>query len=95
LVVAWLKNHFNISVIVVNIIIFLVFPESNVFVTIRVDSSLTYNVSVSVYLLASYNLTVNRTNDVTKATFAFITKTADSAQLVAAVLSGICNDDIL
>ena len=63
-------------------------PETNVFVTIRVNSIWTYNVSFSESSLTEFNFTLSPINDVTMTTFAVISENADSVQLVDALKAG-------
>ena len=64
------------------------FPNNNVFVTIRVDSTWTYNISIAASLLESYNFTVNGTNDVTLTSFVLLRNNTPALQLVGVILPG-------
>ena len=64
------------------------FPSNNVFVTCRVGSTLSYNISVSASVVKAYNLTLNRTNDVTTALFLRMRRDTDAVQLIGVAVAG-------
>ena len=64
------------------------FPSNNVFVTCRVGSTLSYNISVSASVVQAYNLTLNRTNNVSTALFLRMRRDTDAVQLIGVAVAG-------